>query len=74
MTTDQTPLTDSERSQLRLIRLERGWTYEQMASQCGVPAATLRAVLEGVHKRPYQTTTFRLRRWIESVATVESGQ
>ena len=65
-----TPLTERERDRLKLIRLERGWSYREMAKRSGVSEPTLRAILERLHKRPRQTTTFRLRRWLTTESAV----
>ena len=59
-----TPLTERERERLKLMRLERGWSYREMARRAGITEPTLRAILERLHERPRQTTTFRLRRWL----------
>lgn len=59
------PWTETEREQLRLLRLENGWSFREMAARIGMPEPTLRNILEA-GAEPLQTTVFKIRRWLEA--------
>ncbi len=62
-----TEWTDAERDRLRLIRLQRDWTFKQMATHVGVTAAVLRKAL-GADERGQlnERSIFKVRRWLSS--------
>jgi ribosome-binding protein aMBF1 (putative translation factor) len=58
------------RQSLRLHRLDRGWSYEQLAvaiSAERVSAATVRRFIES-ETEPHDTTTYAVEKYLEQVA------
>lgn len=58
-----TPLTEKELDALRLLRLERGWSYQAMSESMGLRPATLVRILN-VTASARATTIYRIRRWM----------
>lgn len=58
------PWSEKERNRLRLLRLEHGWSFREMADRIGMPEPTLRNVLES-DVDPLQTTVYKIRKWLD---------
>lgn len=62
---DIAPLTASELESLRRLRLDRTWSYKEMAESIGLVETTLHAILER-GTTPRATTLYLIRQWLNS--------
>lgn len=68
------PLTPTERAEINVIRLERHWSYRELAAQVRLPITTVQSALKYANKRPVATTVYRLRQWLESNRAERAAQ
>jgi len=63
------PITQRDREVLTLIRLERGWSYTEMAERIGgMTGPTLFRIVEDKQRCARATTMYRIRRFLDEYA------
>jgi len=66
-----------ELEQLNDVRLERDWTFRQLAEDMAsrdlsIPARTLHLLLTNPPDKPYDRTLFKIRRYLDSLSAQRS--